>query len=49
MSAIGIFSTLLTGGMTLLELDPNYIAIKEAAIPAAFGIAVLVSMFTPIP
>src|SRR5690554_5061120 len=29
-SALGLVSVLLTGGISLLELDPKYIAIKEA-------------------
>ena len=33
-SALGVVSVFLTGGISLLELDPAYIAIKEAAIPA---------------
>jgi hypothetical protein len=48
-SALGIVSVLLTGGMTLLELDPQFIAIKEAAIPAIFGIATLISTRTRYP
>ena len=32
-SALGVISILLTGGISLLELNPIYIAIKEAAIP----------------
>lgn len=48
-SALGVISVILTGGMSLLELDPKYIAIKEAAIPLLFGIATLVSLKTPYP
>lgn len=48
-SALGVFSVLMTGGMSLLEIDPKYIAIKEAAIPAAFGIATLISLKTKYP
>ena len=48
-SALGVFSVLMTGGMSLLEIDPKYIAIKEAAIPAAFGIATLISLKTKFP
>ena len=48
-SALGIVSILLTGGISLLELDPKYIAIKEAAIPALFGIATLISLKTSYP
>ena len=48
-SALGIFSVLMTGGMSLLKLDPEYIAIKEAAIPACFGLATLISVYTRFP
>jgi hypothetical protein len=48
-SILGVFSVLLTGGMTLLQLDPQYIAIKEAAIPALFGIATLLSVRSKYP
>ena len=48
-SALGIISVIMTGGMTLLQLDPQYIAIKEAAIPALFGIATLISTRTRYP
>lgn len=48
-SALGVFSVTLTGGMSLLEIDPQYIAIKEAAIPAIFGLATLLSLKTPYP
>ncbi|MCW8128062.1 VC0807 family protein [Microbulbifer halophilus] len=45
-SALGIISILLTGGISLLELDAKYIAIKEAAIPGLLGIATLGSLYT---
>ncbi|HEB28321.1 MAG TPA: MFS transporter [Porticoccus sp.] len=48
-SALGILSVVLTGGMSLLQLDPQYIAIKEAAIPACFGLATLFSVRTKYP
>ncbi len=48
-SILGVVSVLLTGTMSLLELDPQYIAIKEAAIPAIFGLATLFSMRTSYP
>ncbi len=48
-SILGVISVILTGGMSLLQLDPQYIAIKEAAIPAAFGIATLISLKTRYP
>ncbi len=48
-SALGAVSILLTGGISLLELDPQYIAIKEAAIPGLIGLATLISMKTRFP
>ena len=48
-SALGLISIFLTGGISLLQLDPKYIAIKEAAIPAIFGIATLFSLKTRFP
>jgi len=49
IALLGLFSVLLTGGIGLFELDNKWLAIKEAAIPAIIGIAVLVSTFTPYP
>uniref|UniRef100_A0A486XT09 MFS transporter n=1 Tax=Rheinheimera sp. BAL341 TaxID=1708203 RepID=A0A486XT09_9GAMM len=48
-SVLGIISVLLTGGISLLQLPPSYIAIKEALIPGLIGIIVLVSQYTPYP
>lgn len=48
-SILGVVSVLLTGSMSLLQLDPEYIAIKEATIPGLFGIATLVSSRTRYP
>jgi hypothetical protein len=48
-SALGVISIFLTGGISLLQLDPKYIAIKEAAIPGLFGLATLISVKTPYP
>lgn len=48
-SVLGIVSVLLTGGISLLQLDPSYIAIKEALIPGLIGVIVLVSQYTPYP
>ncbi|GGY37163.1 MFS transporter [Bacterioplanes sanyensis] len=45
-SVLGIVSVLLTGGISLLKLPAEYIAIKEAAIPALIGIAVLLTVNT---
>ena len=46
MAAIGVVSTLLTGGIGLLALDPQWLAVKEAAVPGAIGLAVLISART---
>lgn len=49
ISLLGLISVLLTGGIGLLQLDPQWLAVKEAAIPGLIGIAVLVSTYTPYP
>lgn len=49
MAGIGVVSTLLTGGLGLLQLDASWFAVKEAAISALFGLAVAISAFTPRP
>ncbi len=38
LAALGFVSVLLTGGIGLLALDPKWLAIKEAAIPALLGV-----------
>lgn len=48
-SGLGIVSVTLTGGISLLEMDPIYIAIKEASIPGVLGIATLLSLKTSQP
>lgn len=48
-SVLGILSVALTGGISLLGLAPKYLALKEAAVPATFGLATLISMKTPYP
>ncbi|MGB2246444.1 MAG: VC0807 family protein [Alcanivorax sediminis] len=45
-SALGIISIMLTGGIGLLELDAEYMAIKEATIPGILGIATVGSLYT---
>lgn len=45
ISLLGFLSTLLTGGIALFELDVEWLAIKEAAIPAVIGLTVLLSGF----
>ncbi|WP_157670909.1 VC0807 family protein [Chitinibacter sp. GC72] len=49
ISILGVVSVLLTGGISLLELDPKYLAIKEATIPTLIGLTLLISQFTPYP
>jgi len=49
IALLGIVSVLLTGGIGLLQLDTQWLAVKEAAIPAVIGIAVLVSTQTRYP
>lgn len=48
-SALGVVSVVLTGGISLLGLAPIYLALKEASIPAIFGLATLISIKTPYP
>ncbi len=48
-SVLGVVSVFLTGGISLLQLDPQYIAIKEAAIPGCIGLAVLFTQKTRFP
>jgi hypothetical protein len=49
VSALGLVSVLLTGGIGLLQLDPKWIAVKEAAVPGLIGLAVLGSLRTRYP
>jgi hypothetical protein len=46
LSVLGIVSTLLTGGIGLLRLDAQWLAVKEALVPGLIGVAVLVSNWT---
>lgn len=48
-SALGIVSVLLTGGFSLMQLPPQYFAIKEAAIPGILGVICLISIKTRYP
>ena len=48
-SILGIISVILTGGISLLKLPAEYIAIKEATIPAIIGLAVLITQRTSKP
>ena len=46
LSVLGVVSTLLTGGIGLLQLEARWLAVKEAAVPLAIGLAVLGSAWT---
>lgn len=46
IAVLGLISVSLTGGIGLLELDAGWLAVKEAAVPAVIGIAVLISTRT---
>jgi intracellular septation protein A len=49
ISLLGLISILLTGGIGLLQLDPQWLAIKEASIPLIIGLVVLASTYTRYP
>lgn len=44
-AVLGLVSILLTGGIGLLQLDTQWLAIKEAAVPGLIGLAVVVSAY----
>ena len=46
---LGLVSVLLTGGIGLLKLDAQWLAVKEAAIPAILGIVVVLSAKLGVP
>ncbi len=48
-SVVGFISTLLTGGLGLFEVAAIWIAVKEAAVPLIFGVAVVGSLWTSTP
>ena len=48
-SILGFISVLLTGGLGLMHVDGIWFAVKEAAIPAIFGVAVVGSLWTKTP
>ena len=48
-AVLGVVSTLLTGSIGLLQLDTQWLAVKEAAIPGLLGLAVAVSTYTRYP
>ena len=46
LAVLGVVSTLLTGGIGLLALDAQWLAVKEAAVPGLIGVVILVSAWT---
>ena len=49
LSVLGVVSTLLTGGIGLLALDAQWLAVKEAAVPTLIGLVILGSAWTASP
>ena len=45
LAVLGVVSTLLTGGIGLLALDAQWLAVKEAAVPSLIGLAVMGSIW----
>ena len=43
IALLGLISVMLTGGIGLFQLDTQWIAVKEAAIPGIIGLVVLVT------
>jgi len=48
-AVLGVVSTLLTGGIGLLQLDARWLAVKEAAVPSVMGLVILGSTWTKTP
>jgi len=48
-AVLGLVSVLLTGGIGLLQLDNQWLAVKEAAIPGIIGLVVIGSTQTRYP
>jgi hypothetical protein len=46
VALLGVVSTLLTGGIGLLKVDPFWLAVKEAGVPLLIGLVVLGSNWT---
>lgn len=45
-AGLGVLSLLLTGGIGLLKLDAQWLAVKEAAVPGVLGLVVAASALT---
>ena len=48
-SIIGVASVSLTGGLGLMKVDGFWFAVKEAAVPLIFAVAVVATLKTPKP
>jgi hypothetical protein len=48
-ATLGLINVVLTGGIGLFQLDTQWLAVKEAAIPGLIGLAVAISAYTPYP
>jgi len=48
-AALGLVSILFTGGIGLLQIDNEWLAVKEAAVPSVIGIIILISTFSKQP
>jgi len=49
LAALGFASTLATGGLGLMKLEPFWFAVKEAVVPTLIGLTVVVSQWTKKP
>jgi hypothetical protein len=49
LAIIGLVSVLLTGIFGILELPPEWVARKEAAVPLLMGLLIVLSLKTPFP
>jgi intracellular septation protein A len=49
LAVLGVVSTLLTGGIGLLQLDAWWLAVKEAAVPSLIGLVIFGSAWTRSP
>lgn len=46
LAVLGVFSTLLTGGIGLMALDAKWLAVKEAFVPSLIGLVIMGSVWT---
>ncbi len=49
LAVLGVVSTLMTGGIGLLQLDAWWLAVKEAAVPTLIGLVIFGSAWTKTP